>query len=283
MERDLESSRRRWSARRVVDRRGRGIIGGLGELLSTRRVAAVVCTDCSRRRSLFEHELHGERFGRAPATVLSSRCADEALTARSQSLGADAFVLTDHRDRGGRPVVARALHARLPARAATFASLMEMLRNSGARPAGARAAGWRSFLHLGWGLAEVELATRALEQDHGLRGPLASIYRALAASPPGLAGEALEQALCGEGRHPRPPALAGRCLRVLAELGLLEIESSGATVRCTISPARPGGNSDNGRVDLERSSVFRFHSALHREGLRFLSEQAQPARTERAA
>ena len=161
---------------------------------------------------------------------------------------------------------------------------MEMLRSSAARPArGDDGRESESFLHLGWGAAEVELATRALEQDQGLRGPLASIYRALAARPEGLAGEALEQELCGQGRHPRTPALAGRCLRVLAELGLLDVETSGATVRCRISSARSDGYSDNGRVDLERSSAFRFHSALHREGLRFLSEQAQPARTERAA
>ncbi len=285
MERDVESGAPVGGvARRVVDRRGCGIIGGLSELLSSGGSLAVVCTDCSRRRSLFEHELHGGRFGRTPATVLSSRCADEALAARFESLGTDAFVLTDHSTVEADPSsLERFTHVFL-LEPPPSASLMEMLRNSGAQPAGPDERPDRgSFLHLGWGPAEVELATRALEQDHGLRGPLASIYRALAASPAGLAGEPLEQALCGEGRHPRTPALAGRCLRVLAELELVDIESSGATVRCTINPARSGGNSDNGRVDLERSSVFRFHSALHREGMRFLSEQAQPARTERAA
>jgi single-stranded-DNA-specific exonuclease len=285
LERDLDRSTQiTGAARRVVDRRGSGIIGGLSDLLSSGESLAVVCTDCSRRRSLFEQELDGGRFGRAPATVLSSRCTDAALTARFGSLAEDAFVLTDHSTVEADPSSVEHFTHVFLLEPPPSSTLMEVLCNSAARPAaGDDGQHGESFLHLGWGAAEVDLATGALEQDYGLRGPLTSIYRALAAAPEGLADEALEQALRGDGRHPRTPALAGRCLRVLAELELLDIESSGATVRCTISPARSDRYSDNGRVDLERSSVFRSYSALHREALRYLSEQAQPARTERAA
>jgi hypothetical protein len=137
--------------------------------------------------------------------------------------------------------------------------LLETLRHSGG-------AGGEAFLHLGWGDAEVEFALAALEQEYGLRAPLAALYRLLAAGPEGIGGDELEALLSGDGRHPRPPALVGRCLRVLQELGLVELERSGATVKCTIRPLE-------GRVELEQSETFRACSAIQREGLRFLSKQ----------
>jgi single-stranded-DNA-specific exonuclease len=267
------------AARRVLDRRGCGIFGGLGDLLSSGESLAVVCTDCSRRLALFRGELDGERFGRAPATVLSGRCAGAVLDARIENLAGDAFALIDYATVAARPALLERFRHVFLLEPPSSPALMALVHDS----APAVQDREPSFLHLGWGAAEAELAARALEQDHGLRGPLASIYRALASHPGGLEGEALERALKGEGRHPRTPTLAGRCLRVLAELGLAEIESSGATVRCTIGRARSTGYPDNERVDLERSGAFRLHSSLHREGSRFLSEQAQPVRTERAA
>jgi hypothetical protein len=132
-----------------------------------------------------------------------------------------------------------------------------------------------SFVHLAWGPAELAFAGRAIEHEFGLRASLAAIYRALAAHPDGLGGAPLEGLLTGSGDHPRSPALVGRCLRVLSELRLVELEDPGATVRCKIT--------GRGRAELERSPAFKAYAALREEGLKYLSEPAQPTRRASAA
>ena len=86
--------------------------------------------------------------------------------------------------------------------------------------------------------------------------------------PKGLEGRLWRRRWPGAGRHPRSPALAGRCLRVLTELGLVELERSSATVRCTTI--------GEGKVNLERSQAFHHYTRIYEEGLRFLSGLAQP-------
>jgi hypothetical protein len=113
------------------------------------------------------------------------------------------------------------------------------------------------------------------EHDLGLRAPLAAVYRALSKHPEGVSGEALEALLAGPGRHPRTPLVAGRCLRVLEEVGLMDLERSSATVRCTINR--------KDRVSLEESSVFRAYSALYQEALTFLSRAEEQTMERRAA
>jgi single-stranded-DNA-specific exonuclease len=256
--------------RAVVDERGRGLVGCLGDLLSTGESIAIATLDCSRRRSLLESELDPVRFGRPPGVVLSARCSSTTLRERLAQLEDPAAALVDYatiaRDPGA---LARFTHV--------FAldppqgpHMLDTLREQGGESP--------CFIHLGWGAAEVELAGMALEQDYGLRAPLTAIYRALAALPPSQ-NDALEALLAGDGRHPRPPALVGRCLRVLVELHLVELERSGATVRCELI----GRDRSSGRVELERSEAFRACAALHREGMRFLTEQGQPKETARAA
>ncbi len=256
-------------SRAVLDRRGEGILGALSDLLATGEPVAILSTDCSRRRSLLEVELRGERFGRSPGVVLSSRCARDVLDA-ARSPEAIGFALLDYETACSDPaLLARFTHL--------FAVDPPPLERALAFVSESGAPGSEAYLHLGWGSAEVELAVKALEHDYGLRAPLTAIYRALAAHPAGVEGEALEALLAGDGRHPRPPALAGRCLRILAELDLVELEPSSATVRCTITSV------GKGRVELERSEAFRACSTLCEEGLRFLSEQAQPERKTKAA
>ena len=121
----------------------------------------------------------------------------------------------------------------------------------------------------------MELARKAVEHELGLRAALAAVYRALAEHRDGLEGTPLEAALVGNGHHPRSATLVGRCLRVLTELGLVELERSSATVRCTIT--------GRGRAELERSAAFKAYTALYEEALRFLSEPAQPTRRASAA
>jgi hypothetical protein len=252
--------------RTIVDLRGRGIIGSLSDLLSTGESLAVVCADVSRRRELLDGELDAARFGRSRATVLSARCGRRALELWRSAEEAG-FGVTDHATAAGDPsLLARFTHV-FALDPPPFEAVEATLR------AGAPVEG--GFLHLGWGSAELDFTRKAVEQEYGLRGPLAAIYRELAKHPEGLSDDSLEAVLAGAGRHSRPPAVVGRCLRVLVELGLVELERSSATVRCTIIGQE--------KVELERSRAFLAYNALYEEALRFLSEQEQPTSAARAA
>jgi single-stranded-DNA-specific exonuclease len=96
-------------------------------------------------------------------------------------------------------------------------------------------------VHLVWGEPEAAFALRVAEAVLDLRAPAATLYRAL------RDGRALADAVGATG----PPAVAGRALRVLAELGLVEVDRAAVTVR--VPPAR--------RTELERSPAFRAAAA----------------------
>ena len=68
--------------------------------------------------------------------------------------------------------------------------------------------------------------------------------------------------LRGDGKTPRPAALAGRVLRVLAELQLVSLDLDGRAL--TVPPAE--------RTALERSAAFRAYQQRYEDGQRFLSE-----------
>jgi single-stranded-DNA-specific exonuclease len=251
--------------RTVVDSRGRGILGSLSDLVSTGEPVAAVCVDVSRRLPWLDTMLDPTRFGRPPAIIFSAHCAGSPCE-RSEAGERQGFFLVDYATLGREPaLLARFTHV-FALDPPQFERLDANLRFGTVQP---------GFLHLGWGEAELEFTHKALEQEYGLRGPLAAIYRGLVKHGPIVSDQSLETALSGEGRHPRPPALIGRCLRVFSELGLVELERSSATVRCTIIEQR--------KVELERSRAFLAYAALHEEALRFLSEHHQPISRARAA
>jgi hypothetical protein len=246
-------------ARTVLDRRGEGVLGTVSELLSTGEPLLVACADVSRRRALFGRELAGERFGRPSATYVSSRCARDSGT----ELGGfgSALCIVEHAavvEEPGFPLRFKHVFVLDPPPFAHLESLYERV------PAGSG----EGFLHLGWGPAELDFSRKVLEHDFSLRAPLSSLYRALAAAGGTLEGDALETVLAGEGVHPKSPAHAARCLRVLGELGLVAVERSSATVRCTITCEQ--------RVELERSSAYCSYARTCEEGLRFLNELTRP-------
>ena len=118
-----------------------------------------------------------------------------------------------------------------------------------------------------------------IEWDYALRAPLAAVYRALREAG-GAEGEACEAMLSGDGAQPRSAALAGRLVRVLAELGLVILEREAPALTVAESPERTA---------LERSAAFRAYQqttrgrtddswrAAHRE------RQPDPARTPNGA
>jgi single-stranded-DNA-specific exonuclease len=115
--------------------------------------------------------------------------------------------------------------------------------------------------HLAWGRPELRFAEQIHEREYALRASLTATYRALRAAGD-AAGEELERLLRGDPNAPRPAALAGRVLRVLAELQLVSLDPDGRAL--TVPPAE--------RTALEGSAAFRAYQQRYEDGLRFLSE-----------
>jgi single-stranded-DNA-specific exonuclease len=118
--------------------------------------------------------------------------------------------------------------------------------------------GWT---HLAWGEAELGFARRIHEWDYALRAPLTDLYRAIRAAK-SMNGEACEAALRGDGPQPRSAALAGRLVRVLSELRLVDLEREGPALTVVAPPVR---------TSLERSPAFRAYQRRLEDGLRFLT------------
>lgn len=132
-------------------------------------------------------------------------------------------------------------------------------------PAGP-ARGHGVMTHLAWGPAELGFAEHIHERQHDLRASLTATYRALRDAG-GAAGEELEALLRGDPQSPRPASLAGRVLRVLAELGLVSLDPQSMTV------AVPRAE----RTALERSAAFRAYQQDYEDGSRWLSMQTAKA------
>ncbi len=99
------------------------------------------------------------------------------------------------------------------------------------------------------------------------RGTVAAVFRRLREAGE-VGGDRLRTALAGDGPHPLAPETAGRCFRVLQELGLVGGE-----------PALGGGAvgvvSSEG-TELERSPAFRAYSDEFSEAKRFLESPKLP-------
>ena len=115
--------------------------------------------------------------------------------------------------------------------------------------------------HLAWGQPELRFAEQIHEREYALRASLTATYRALRAAGE-AAGEELELLLRGDEKTPRPAALAGRVLRVLAELQLVSLDLEAGAL--TVPPAE--------RTALEQSAAFRAYQQRYEDGHRFLSE-----------
>ncbi|MDP2711759.1 MAG: single-stranded-DNA-specific exonuclease RecJ [Solirubrobacteraceae bacterium] len=118
-----------------------------------------------------------------------------------------------------------------------------------------------AMTHLAWGPPELRFARQIHEREYALRASLTATYRALRAAGE-AAGEELERLLRGDATTPRPATLAGRVLRVLAELQLVSLDPASRTV--TVPTAQ--------RTALERSEAFRAYQQRYEDGCRFLSE-----------
>jgi hypothetical protein len=114
--------------------------------------------------------------------------------------------------------------------------------------------------HLAWGPAEAEFALQVYRAELDLRPALAEVYRALRELVPDAGPDALERALRGSAGYPRTPECCARLVRVLSELGLVELTADPPGCRLL----------EADRTELERSPAFRAAAAQ--------LDQAQPAR-----
>jgi hypothetical protein len=103
------------------------------------------------------------------------------------------------------------------------------------------------------------------ELEYGLRTWLAALYRAVRARTR-VTGEELERLLRGDGRPARPARVAGRLVRVLAELELVSLDRDLPAL--AIAGVEP--------TTLDRSAAYRVYTRRLEDGRRYLSSAKQP-------
>jgi single-stranded-DNA-specific exonuclease len=116
------------------------------------------------------------------------------------------------------------------------------------------------FTHLAWGEPELRFAWQINELEYGLRASLVTLFRSLRHRGV-VVGEELEHLLRGDGQHGHPPRLAGRLIRVLAELELVSLDRDLPALKL-VSEAPTA---------LERSSAYRAYGQRLEDGRQFLS------------
>ena len=121
------------------------------------------------------------------------------------------------------------------------------------------------YAQLAWGPAELRFAEQMHELEYGLRASLVALYRSLRERQRAT-GEELERLLRGDGPHGRSVQLAGRLVRVLAELELVSLDRNLPTL--AIAGTAP--------TALERSPSFRVYAKRYEDGKRFLSSANPP-------
>jgi single-stranded-DNA-specific exonuclease len=122
------------------------------------------------------------------------------------------------------------------------------------------------YLHRVWGEAEWRFALSAVAVQLAQRPTLIAAFRDLRETGE-VSGEELRRALIGSAPQPRGAETAGRCFRVLAELGLVQGEPAAGS-------GSVGVVSSEG-TDLERSASYRAYGARHEEARQYLEAHQQ--------
>jgi single-stranded-DNA-specific exonuclease len=220
--------------RALIDRREESPLAVLADAVASGEPVLAVCAEVSRRLA--------------------------GLAARSGGFSLASYHAIE-RDPG---LTARFVHlvALDPPAGAAAAALLECahpitLATGGAMPWG--------YAHLAWGEPELRFAEQMHELEYGLRPPLAALYRGLRQRGR-AAGEELERLLRGDGPHGRPARLAGRLIRVLAELELVSLDRDLPAL--AIAGSAP--------TALERSPAYRAYAQRHEDGRRYLSSARAP-------
>jgi single-stranded-DNA-specific exonuclease len=166
-----------------VDRRREGFAGVAGDLFTSGGRVLVAVADVERRRQGLEQIVAGLAPGGMAVASWTAIAADPRLAAAH-----DHLVALDPPPGG----------------------VADPLLRQGARA------------HMAWGPAEAEFALHVWRAELDLRPALASAYRTLRELPADADRDALQAALQGPGRYPRPPSSCARVVGVLTELALIE-------------------------------------------------------------
>ena len=252
------------SPREIVDRRGKGAHGYIGELVSTGEPVAVLTADVSRRRSVIVGQFDAKRFGATDTVLLTKRCSTEvfkSIESRNSFDGLLTFFDYEVADIYGE-ILRRFDHIVMLDPPFTE-SWIERARGFVDRE------GRSSFLHLLWGQDEVEFSEKVAEQELGLRAPISTLYREMKSSEGSRVLQSsdateMRKVFEGSGEHPKSPRLIGKCLRILSELDMVKVESICSRPRIALS--------DHGEIksELESSATYATFRKLYNESSRFL-------------
>ena len=171
---------------------------------------------------------------------------------------------------GGFALIAHAALAAAPELLGGYAHLVVLDPPASAEADAAIRAG-AGYTHLAWGEAELRFAEQMHELEYGLRPWLVALYRDLRERKR-VAGEELEHLLRfgpHPPHHPRPARVAGRLIRVLAELELVSLDRDLPALSLAGAQA----------TELERSPAYRVYQRRHEDGQRFLTRAQLRRRT----
>ncbi len=237
--------------------RTRSAVATIAELVSSGESVLALCADASRRAELAAGAAGLSRFGAAGALIACGRCGAGEI--RALATREDGLALSDYAALAVAPELALGFDHVVLVDPPAFPHLAALAaRGSSERP---------GFLHSAWGEQERAFALRVLDHELGLRRPLADLFGRISGAAP-LQGAALRRALAGPGNHPHGPEPAARCVRVLAELDLVDMQAGG--------PERTLGAVSSEQTELERSGAFRAYAARLEEGQRYLASLRQP-------
>lgn len=237
----------------VRDRRGEAAsLAVLASLAGADRGVVAVVADVARRRAALETALEPGRLGLEVAVLAGGRCDPGAMAARiALARGVPALLMVDY---------ARLAEVE-PPEGMHLVLVDPPASADDAAWAAARAAG--RWLHLTWGEPETDLALAVAEEEWELRPAAAAIWTGLRDGGHRPWGPELERVLLGDGAAIRGPRAAARALRVLAEVGLVDVDPDG--VRAAADPARRDlTDSALYRACRERLTEARAHLARSR-------------------
>jgi single-stranded-DNA-specific exonuclease len=198
-----------------------------------------------------------DRRGESPLAVLADTCAAGPTLAVCAEVPRRLSGLAPRT--GGFALIGFHALCAAPELAAPFSQIVALDPPASSEARSALTAG-AGFTHWAWGEPELRFAEQMHELEYALRAPLATFYRSLRARQR-VAGGELERLLRGDGSHGRPARLAGRLIRVLAELELVSLDR--ALPALDLADTEP--------TQLERSAAFRVYAQRYEDGRRFLS------------
>ncbi len=248
------------AARTRVERGPGSAVAAIASLVSSGAPVLAVCADALWRRPLIERLIPPGRFAVGGNAVLACRGSLDAGQDAVEALlaaGDGGLVQADWYALESAPL--------LPAR---FEHVVVLDPAPSLRLEALVAAG-QGFLHLLAESADAALTLRAAELQCPTRDALASVYRGLREAGAGSLAER-GTVLCGDAGTGRSPEAGARTLRVLGEIGVVQVSDSCGEQ--TVEPVSSKGG------DLGTSSSFRAYSAALEETKRFLTPPEQATR-----